>query len=89
MSCDKETWICSQLQYTSLLSRMAAKAYVVSMTVSELKEELKQRGLSTKGSKKDLRDRLEQVSKSGIFVYRVRGWMQCANNIMVNRYKAD
>ncbi len=40
---------------------MAAKAYVVSMTVSELKDELKQRGLSTKGSKKDLRDRLEQV----------------------------
>ncbi len=41
---------------------MAAKAYVVAMTVSELKEELKQRGLSTKGTKKDLRDRLEQVS---------------------------
>lgn len=40
---------------------MAAKAYVVSMTVTELKEELKQRGLSTKGSKKSLRDRLEQV----------------------------
>lgn len=40
---------------------MASKAYVVSMTVSELKDELKQRGLSTKGSKKDLRDRLEQV----------------------------
>ena len=40
---------------------MASKAYVVAMTVSELKEELKQRGLSTKGSKKDLRDRLEQV----------------------------
>lgn len=41
--------------------KMAAKAYVVSMTVTELKEELKQRGLSTKGSKKSLRDRLEQV----------------------------
>ena len=40
---------------------MASKAYVVSMTVSELKDELKQRGLSTKGSKKALRDRLEQV----------------------------
>lgn len=41
--------------------KMAAKAYVVSMTVTELKEELKQRGLSTRGSKKSLRDRLEQV----------------------------
>lgn len=41
---------------------MASKAYVVAMTVSELKEELKQRGLSTKGTKKELRDRLEQVS---------------------------
>ena len=41
---------------------MASKAYVVAMTVSELKEELKQRGMSTKGSKRDLRDRLEQVS---------------------------
>lgn len=40
---------------------MASKAYVVAMTVSELKEELKQRGMSTKGSKRDLRDRLEQV----------------------------
>ena len=43
------------------MSKMAAKAYVVSMTVTELKEELKQRGLSTRGSKKSLRDRLEQV----------------------------
>lgn len=42
-------------------SKMASKAYVVAMTVSELKEELKQRGLGTKGTKKDLRDRLEQV----------------------------
>lgn len=40
---------------------MASKAYVVAMTVSELKEELKQRGLGSKGTKKDLRDRLEQV----------------------------
>ena len=40
---------------------MASKAYVVAMTVSELKDELKQRGLSTKGSKTALRDRLEQV----------------------------
>lgn len=53
MSHDSTTW--------SGKLAMAAKAYVVSMTVSELKEELKQRGLSTKGSKKDLRDRLEQV----------------------------
>lgn len=35
----------------------------MSMTVSELKEELKQRGLGTKGTKKDLRDRLEQVTR--------------------------
>lgn len=45
-------------------SKMASKAYVVAMTVHELKEELKQRGLNTKGSKKDLRDRLEQVRAS-------------------------
>ena len=40
---------------------MASKAYVASMTVTELKQELKQRGLSTRGSKKSLRDRLERV----------------------------
>ena len=40
---------------------MASKAYVASMTVTELKQELKQRGLSTRGSKKNLRDRLERV----------------------------
>lgn len=40
---------------------MASKAYVASMTVAELKDELKIRGLSTRGSKKALRDRLEQV----------------------------
>ena len=40
---------------------MASKAYVSSMTVTELKQELKQRGLSTRGSKKNLRDRLERV----------------------------
>ena len=45
---------------------MASKAYVVAMTVSELKDELKQRGLGTKGSKKDLRDRLEQVSRMSV-----------------------
>lgn len=43
-------------------SVMASKAYVASMTVTELKQELKQRGLSTRGSKKSLRDRLERVS---------------------------
>ena len=43
------------------LLKMASKAYVASMTVTELKQELKQRGLSTKGSKKSLRDRLERV----------------------------
>ena len=42
---------------------MASKAYVGAMTVSELKRELKQRGMSSKGSKKDLQDRLEQVRK--------------------------
>ena len=42
---------------------MASKAYVASMTVTELKQELKQRGLSTRGSKKSLRDRLERVSE--------------------------
>ena len=41
--------------------KMASKAYVASLTLSELKRELKQRGLSAKGTKKDLRDRLEQV----------------------------
>lgn len=41
---------------------MASKAYVASMTVTELKQELKQRGLSTRGSKKSLRDRLERVT---------------------------
>lgn len=40
---------------------MASKAYVASLTLSELKRELKQRGLIAKGTKKDLRDRLEQV----------------------------
>lgn len=43
-------------------SVMASKAYVASMTVTELKQELKQRGLSTRGSKKSLRDRLERVT---------------------------
>ena len=41
--------------------KMASKAYVASLTLSELKRELKQRGLIAKGTKKDLRDRLEQV----------------------------
>ena len=49
-----------------VLSKMASKAYVVAMTVSELKEELKQRGLSTKGSKSALQDRLEQVRGGGL-----------------------
>ena len=41
---------------------MASKAYVASLTLSELKQELKQRGLSARGGKKELlRDRLEQV----------------------------
>ena len=48
-----------------LLSNMASKAYVASMTVAELKDELKIRGLSTKGSKKSLRDRLEKVGGAG------------------------
>jgi hypothetical protein len=50
---------------------MAAKAYVVSMTVTELKEELKQRGLSTRGSKKSLRDRLEQVGFESLSNYHI------------------
>lgn len=41
--------------------KMASKAYVASMTVAELKEELKQRGLSLKGTKRELKDRLEKV----------------------------
>lgn len=47
---------------STVCSVMASKAYVASMTVTELKQELKQRGLSTRGSKKSLRDRLERVS---------------------------
>lgn len=47
-------------------SVMASKAYVASMTVTELKQELKQRGLSTRGSKKSLRDRLERVSATTV-----------------------
>lgn len=48
---------------------MASKAYVASMTVTELKQELKQRGLSTRGSKKNLRDRLERVRKPCLLTY--------------------
>ncbi len=47
--------------------KMASKAYVASMTVAELKEELKQRGLSPKGTKRELKDRLELV-RAGIVV---------------------
>ncbi|KAL5467488.1 hypothetical protein EMCRGX_G031717 [Ephydatia muelleri] len=40
---------------------MASRAYVASMTVAELTTELKQRGLSTKGRKKTLMERLEKA----------------------------
>lgn len=60
MSCDRNLIACDYTERTCSF-KMASKAYVVAMTVSELKEELKQRGLGTKGSKRDLRDRLEQV----------------------------
>lgn len=53
---------------------MASKAYVASMTVTELKQELKLRGLSTKGSKKNLRDRLERVS-GALHVKQGVGWV--------------
>ena len=42
--------------------KMASRAYVASMTVAELTTELKQRGLSTKGRKKTLMERLEKVT---------------------------
>lgn len=65
-SCDKIGLSCDNISTHTChikFKKMASKAYVVSMTVSELKEELKQRGLGTKGTKKDLRDRLEQVTR--------------------------
>ena len=53
---------------------MASKAYVASMTVTELKQELKQRGLSTRGSKKSLRDRLERVLAIILAPPQTRAW---------------
>lgn len=41
--------------------KMASKAYVASMTVAELTSELKKRGLSARGKKRDLQNRLEKV----------------------------
>ena len=46
---------------------MASKAYVASMTVAELTSELKQRGLSARGKKRDLQNRLEKVSVNDRF----------------------
>lgn len=42
--------------------KMASKAYVASMTVAELTAELKKRGLSARGKKRELQNRLEKVS---------------------------
>ena len=53
--------LCFSTRCAEAEREMASKAYVASMTVTELKQELKQRGLSTRGSKKSLRDRLERV----------------------------
>ena len=53
-------------QHVVASCEMASKAYVASMTVTELKQELKQRGLSTRGSKKSLRDRLERVNRKHV-----------------------
>ena len=62
MTCEKARHVVSEvLGEVKNESAMASKAYVASMTVTELKQELKQRGLSTRGSKKNLRDRLERV----------------------------